>query len=286
MTIWGLAPSSQAANPGDPALGDPQSAPSRETLEGVSVFGDQTEPDPLRPGEVHLWFVDLHVHPGLLTLFFSLLSRDERERAERFRFDTHRRRYVARRGVLRWLLGRYLGLPGSSLAFGYGEAGKPFLAPELQPSALPEEFLTFNLSDSEDAALYAFGHGIELGVDVEHVRNMPDALSIADYSFSPREIEALNALDPEEASLGFFHCWTRKEAYVKATGQGLGAPLADFTVSLGVNVPAAFLCFEKGLDDVAAWSLFHLDPNPDHVGALAVRGHGLRPVAHRWLPPL
>lgn len=249
------------------------------------MFDERTEPPPLRPGEVHLWFVDLHASPGLLSHFFSLLSRDERERAERFRFDAHRRRYVARRGFLRWLLGRYLGRPGDSLLFGYGAAGKPFLAPEQQPSQRPEEHLTFNLSDSEDVALYAFGLGVELGVDVEHLREMPDALSIAGYSFSQREQEALAALPPEQTSLGFFHGWTRKEAYVKATGQGLGAPLGDFTISLGPNVPAAFLGFENGLDEIGAWCLYHLEPDEGHVGALAVRCHGLRPVAWRWRPP-
>lgn len=287
MTTFGVAPSSGAADlEGSPPSALP-TAPPEEPLEGVSVsvFEDRTEPVPLRPGEVHLWFVDLHLPPGLLSPFFALLSRDERERAERFRFDAHRRRYVARRGFLRWMLGRYLGRPGGSLLFGYGAAGKPYLVKEQQPSSLPEEFLSFNLSDSEDVALYAIASGVELGVDVEHLRDMPDALSIADYSFSRREKEALAALPEDQISTGFFHGWTRKEAYVKATGQGLGAPLADFTVSLGPQVPAAFLRFENGLDDVAAWSLYHLEPDPGHVGALAVRRHGLRPVAFRWRPP-
>lgn len=285
MTTLGVAPIPEAADPGDPTS---SVAPGRDPFEGVSVrdFDEQTEPAPLLPGEVHLWFVDLHVPPGLLSHCFSLLSRDERERAERFRFDAHRRRYVARRGVLRWLLGRYLKQPGESLAFGYGGAGKPFLAPEQQACASPQDCLTFNLSDSEDVALYAFGRGVELGVDVEHLREMPDALQIADYSFSPFEREALGALPPELTSLGFFHVWTRKEAYVKATGQGLGAPLTEFTVSLGPEVPAAFLRFENGLDEIDAWSLYHLEPDAGHVGALAVRCHGLRPLAFRWLPPV
>lgn len=284
---FGVAPSAEAADPGDlpPSASEP--APARESFEGVSVcvFDERTEPPPLGEGEVHLWFVDLHASPGLLSLFFSLLSRDERERAERFRFDAHRRRSVARRGSLRWLLGRYLRRPADSLVFGYGAAGKPYLAREQQPSARPEDFISFNLSDSEDVALYAFGRGVELGVDVEHLREMPDALSIAGYSFSQREQQALAALPPEQTSLGFFHGWTRKEAYVKATGQGLGAPLGDFTVSLGPDVPAAFLGFENGLDELDAWSLYHLEPDPGHVGALAVRRHGLRPVAWRWRPP-
>lgn len=285
MTTLGVAPSTEAADPGDPTR---SLTPTRDPFEGVSVcdFDEQTEPPPLVPGEVHLWFVDLHVPPGLLSLFFSLLSRDERERAERFRFDAHRRRYVARRGVLRWLLGRYLKRPGDTLAFGYGAAGKPFLVPEQQESVVPAEYLTFNLSDSEDVALYAFGRGVELGVDVEHLREMPDALQIAEYSFSPFEREALAALPQDLTSLGFFHVWTRKEAYVKATGQGLGAPLTEFTVSLGPDVPAAFLRFENGLDDIGAWSLYHLVPDAGHVGALAVRCHGLRPVAFRWRPPV
>ena len=287
MTTLGVAPSSEAADPEETASRAGASAPDRKSFEGLSVgeFDERTEPEPLRPGEVHLWFVDLHVAPGLLSLYFSLLSRDERERAERFRFDAHRRRSVVRRGFLRWLLARYLGLPGESLSFLYGAAGKPFLAPDLQASTAPEEFLTFNLSDSEDVALYAISRGVELGVDVEHVRDMPDALSIADYSFSRRERQALAELPPALTSVGFFHCWTRKEAYVKATGKGLGAPLADFTVSLGPGVPPSFLDFAGGIDDIAAWSLYHLEPDAGHVGALAVKAHGLKPRAFRWRPP-
>lgn len=292
MTTFGVAPAKEAADPGE----SPPSAPAAGTaaadrLEGaarglsVDVFDDRTEPPPLETAEVHLWFVDLHVPPGSLSHFFSLLSRDERERAERFRFDAHRRRYIARRGVLRWLLSRYLDRPGSTLSFGYGPAGKPFLAADHQPDGDPERHLSFNLSDSEDVALYAIGRGVELGVDVEHLREMPDAQSIASYSFSRREQDALAALPEDLTSLGFFHGWTRKEAYVKATGQGLGAPLADFTVSLGPGLPAAFLGFDNGLDEVAAWALYHLAPDSGHVGALAVRRHGLQPRGFRWRPP-
>ena len=227
---------------------------------------------PLRHREVHLWFVDLHAPPGLLSHFFSLLSRDERERAERFRFDAHRRRYVVRRGFLRWLLGRYLGRPGDSLLFGYGAAGKPFLVREQQPSADPQEYLTFNLSDSEDVALYAFGHGVELGVDVEHLREMPDALSIADYSFSKKEQAALAALPPEQTSLGFFHGWTRKEAYLKAVGTGLAAPLDSFDVTLAPGEAPRMLTLEGDAGRAARWYFEHFRPAENYIGALAIEG--------------
>jgi 4'-phosphopantetheinyl transferase len=254
---------------------------------------------PSRPpaaGEIHLWAVPLDPPPEREAALRLLLAADELARADRFRFDRHRRRFAVGRGRLRELLGGYLGVAPAVLAFGYGEKGKPVLA---GPPAAVGGGLAFNLSNSHELALVAVAAGgeprggagadpgggaapgarpaIELGVDVEHLRPMPDALAIAERYFSPAERRVLAAVPAAQRDEAFFNCWTRKEAYLKAIGDGLSVPLDRFDVTLAPGQPARFLALDGDPGRAARWSLFHLRPAPGYVGALAVPGAG------RWL---
>ena len=178
---------------------------------------ERTLPPPLGQGRVHVWTVALDgpaERPGRLG---ACLSPDETTRARRFHFEVHRRRFTVARGALRHLLGAYLRRSPESLVFRYGHRGKPEL-----PEA-PE--LSFNLSHSEERALLAVSHVAALGVDIERLRPMDDMEAIARRFFSPPEHAALMALAPGERVAGFFRCWTRKEAYLKAVGEGLAIPL-------------------------------------------------------------
>jgi 4'-phosphopantetheinyl transferase len=226
----------------------------------------------LVPRTVHLWYADLDPPPAVVASLRPLLSPDELERAARFRFEKHRRRYVVRRGQLRRLLGSYLGRPAGDLVFDYGERGKPAVAGEGDKP--PHERLEFNLSDSEDLTVYAVAHGAEIGVDVEILRPMPDALSISESFFSAPERETLRAVPEERRAEAFFNCWTRKEAYLKAIGEGLSEPLDSFVVTLAPGDPPRFLDFFKVEGEVAAWSLYHLRPTGNSIAALALRRVG------------
>ena len=179
----------------------------------------------------HVWRAQLDPAPGEVHRLMGMLSKDEHARAERFRFDQDRRRFVVARGVLRSLLALYLGLPPQKVQLTYGASGKP---------CLPRGVLRFNL-DAGELGLYAFTSSREVGIDVEHVRQLDDMDQIARRFFSVNEVASLEAL-PESArpSTAFFNCWTRKEAYVKARGEGLALPLDGFDVSLApVNRAAA-----------------------------------------------
>ena len=157
----------------------------------------------------------------------ALLSSAERQRASRFAFALDRRRFTVARAWLRRLLSARLGIRPESIELVYGAHGKPALARRCAASDL-----RFNVSHADDVAVYAFSSGREIGIDIESIRVIGDAEDIAARFFSRRENEAYRALDPGDRSLGFYNCWTRKEAFVKALGDGLDYPLDRFDVSL------------------------------------------------------
>ncbi len=199
----------------------------------------------------------------------SLLDDEEQARVDRYRFDYLQRRGTVRRGRLRQLVAAYAGLDPTAVRFAYGEKGKPVLANGCQEPGVSA--LQFNLTDSQDLAVYAFTRGLELGVDAEMLRPMPDADNIAKSFFAATERDALRRVSAEEKANAFFHCWTRKEAYIKAIGEGLSEPLDRFSVTLYPALPCHFQEIGGSRDEAAAWTLTHFVPAPESVGALAYR---------------
>lgn len=228
-------------------------------------------PEPLvLPGEeVHLWRVDLAAVADGESRWLTILSPDEQTRAARFRFARDRRRFAATRAVLRMVLGAYLGSEPGKIIFAYAEKGKPSL--RSQNSA---ESIEFNVSHSGDVALLAFARGRPLGVDVEQVRDNLDPLAIARRYFSAQEQSQLAALAPEERYAGFFRCWTRKEAYIKARGDGLSLPLDSFDVSLAARDQNALLGCRTDDTDITMWPLRDIEVATGYTSALCVQGRG------------
>jgi 4'-phosphopantetheinyl transferase len=198
-----------------------------------------------------------------LSALAGLLSTAERQRASRFVFDRDRQRFIVSRARLRQLLAARLGVPPESVEFTYGAHGKPAIA--LGPA---DPDLRFNVSHCHDLAVYAFSYGLDVGVDVEAVRALPDADRIAARFFSPREKDAYRALDSRDTPLGFFNCWTRKEAFIKALGDGLRHPLDSFDVSLAPDEPAAILRVGVTPGDECGWRMESFAPAPGFVAAV------------------
>jgi 4'-phosphopantetheinyl transferase len=221
----------------------------------------------LAADEIHLWCAPLDVPEAVQHELAQTLAAEERQRAEQFRFPHHRRRFIVARGTLRFLLGRYLQVPPAQVQFAYGGHGKP---------ALVGTPLHFNLSHSHELALYAVLRGQEVGIDVESLRTISDALQISQRFFSPREYAVLSSLAPEHRDQGFLNCWTRKEAFIKALGEGLSHPLDRFNVALVPGEPAQLLSINGEAQPAADWLLQELAPAPGYVGALAVRGRDWR----------
>ncbi len=206
--------------------------------------------------EVHIWRIDL-AKPGNS----ELLSADERDRANRFRFATHRDRYISGRSSLRTILARFVETAPGQLIFEYTQFGKPFLA---------DSRVRFNLSHSEDLAVLAVTFDREIGVNVERIRQQKDILDVAERYFATPEREALRSLPVSDRAAGFYRCWTRKEAYIKARGDGLSLDLNSFVVSLLPQEPAALLAANDGPEEVSRWRMFTLDLHPQYAAALAV----------------
>jgi 4'-phosphopantetheinyl transferase len=215
------------------------------------------------PREVQISGIWLTASDPTLAYYRSILSLDERQRADRFSLASLKRSYTLSRGGLRILLANYLGCPPNQIELIYGSKGKPTLRDSSR--------LRFNTSHSGQMALYAFTLDCELGVDVERLRKMDDAETIAMRFFSDAEASELVSLNPGDRSLAFFRCWTRKEAYIKAIGDGLAIPLDGFQVTLLPGTPARFVQIAGDVGAASDWTLHHLELFPDYIGALAYR---------------
>jgi 4'-phosphopantetheinyl transferase len=216
------------------------------------------------PDDVHVWLVPLRCAAGMVERCAGLLSADERARAERFYFERDRRRSVRARAALRAVLGGYLAVDPRDLAFSYGGHGKPALGGRLAGT------LTFNVSHSEEIALIAVGAHGDIGVDIEAVRRLDDRDDLAFRMFSAEESSTLAALHEEHRDVAFFTCWTRKEAYVKAVGDGLALPLDCFTVTfLRGEAPRLTVHDEEGSPN---WVVHPLPPVDGYAAALVTDG--------------
>jgi 4'-phosphopantetheinyl transferase len=232
------------------------------------------------PDEVHVWRVRLDRDEAALGELTALLAEDELQRASRFHFRKDHDHFVAARGALRDILGRYPGLAPRLLRFAYGERGKPSLSPEMGG-----RLLRFNLAHSHGVALCAVTLGRAVGVDLELVQEEFAGMEIAERFFSPREVAALRALALGERATAFFDCWTRKEAYIKARGEGLSHPLHSFAVSLAPGEPAALLCTDDDPPEAARWLLLALTPGGPYRAALAVEGFPPSTRCWNWPGP-
>ncbi len=226
-------------------------------------------------GDVHLWWTRLSAGVTVReSLVAQVLSRDERERAVRFHFARDRYRFVLGRGMLRQVLALYVDVRPEEITFRYLSHGKP----RLEDSGLE---LEFNVAHSDELALCAVSRE-PVGVDVEHLVPLDKMDQLATMAFSRTEQQALFALEPDRRLLGFFNCWTRKEAYAKARGDGLAMPFDAFDVSLKPGEPARLLANRLDPNEVACWSLATISPADGYVGAIATRGQGPRMCLRQW----
>jgi 4'-phosphopantetheinyl transferase len=196
----------------------------------------------------------------------AILTEAERQRAARFAFDRDRQRFIVARARLRELLAVRLGVRPRSVELACGARGKPALSRRFADAEL-----RFNVSHSEDLAAYAFLRGREIGIDVERVRAIAGTDDIAVHFFSRRENEAYRALDPHDRLIGFFNCWTRKEAFVKALGDGVHHPLDRFDVTLAPGAPARILRVGLIPGDACDWALRSFVPEPGFIGAVVTQ---------------
>lgn len=223
-----------------------------------------------------MWAVDLRVDDAVLEAVAAPLSPDERERANRFVFDRDRRRFIVARAALRGVLGAYLDATPSSLTFEYGAHGKPALG------GTHAGAIAFNVSHSGEMALIAVASSGEIGVDVEAERTMSDLEDIAQRFFAPSEVSRLCALPASRRHDAFFRCWTRKEAYLKALGDGLARPLDGFEVTFDDASSSAL----RVLDDAGEserWAVTPLPAPAGYAAALVTPSPAPRVTCLSWI---
>lgn len=222
---------------------------------------------PLSVDSGHLWCFSLACPAQRLQHLAGLLSDEERRRAKRFVFIRDRRRFVAARGLLRVILARYLACKPEDLVFRYDAYGRP----ELEQESGPGE-LRFNVSHAFERAVFVVSSNRQIGVDVEHVRPIPEVEAIMRSAFSAGEQARWRALPEEQKQKAFFRGWTRKEAYLKAVGVGLSHPLNRVEVTFALDEPARLLRVDGDSRQATKWSLADLPLPGDYIGALAVEG--------------
>lgn len=220
----------------------------------------------LGPRQVHLWRV--HLDAPAEQAEWLALSLSAAERARSASCERDKVRLAVGRGALRHVLAGYLAAEPRELVFAYGHRGKPALA---GPWASQ---LYFNVSHSSGIAMYAVSSTRPLGIDVEYQRHVPDMLRIAERNFSASEAAALRAAPPDRACEAFFRCWTRKEAYVKALGDGLAMPLDSFEVSVADHEPAALRSIAGSPAAAENWEIRDLAPAPGYAAAVAFERGG------------
>ncbi len=216
----------------------------------------------LKPGDIHVWVINL-ADPGEGRLAWDqLLSAEETARSMHYKFDKDRLRFIARRGILRQLLARYTGMDPAGINYRTNPYGK---------LSLPSHPLSFNLSFSLNRVAFGFTLEKDVGVDIEQVRPLPDLFHLVESWFSLEEQVGLSALDPALQVEAFFHTWTQKEAFLKVHGEGMSLPLKDFSVSIDPNKPGRLLSIRGSSEETFHWKIDSHTPEAGWRMAVCVR---------------
>src|SRR5262245_12475735 len=233
--------------------------------------------DELGADEAHVWTASLDQPANVVAKLAPLLSRDEYQRAMRYYRPVDRDRFIVGRGVLRKIISAYLALPAGQLRFTYNEYGKPAVSDDQNDRAL-----NFNLSHSGELALYAVTRERVVGIDIEYIRKNFATLEIAEHFFSMDELAALKSLPVDLRTTGFFTCWSRKEAFIKAKGMGVSYPLGRFTVSLAPDEPPALLKVDDDEREAGQWKMYELRPGAGYVATMLVTEPQISLKYYHW----
>ncbi|ABG53648.1 MAG: 4'-phosphopantetheinyl transferase superfamily protein [Trichodesmium sp. St16_bin4-tuft] len=215
----------------------------------------------LSENNVHIWSTNLKLSSDKIEELSTILSPDEKNRANKFYFEKDKNRFIIARGTLRTILSRYLNIEPKKLQFTYSDRGKPYLK---------NTSILFNLSHSQDLALYGITKINLIGIDLEYIRPMNDAVNLAKRFFSLQEYKLISQLPPQKQQETFFKIWTCKEAYLKATGDGLAGHLEKVEICLTPEKPVEFFSINGDIEAASHWYLYQFIPQPNYIAAVVV----------------
>jgi 4'-phosphopantetheinyl transferase len=257
----------------------PSDGPVRSTQHPHDKFLIQWPDGPqtprLLPGQVHVWAADVSEFAGRLAELGQMLSGEENIRSDKFKFADDRDQFRIRRALLRLILSRYVAKTPSGIAYRHGEFGKP----ELDMDGRPPE-LFFNTSHSSRIAACAITSACPIGIDVERIAEIPEIKTIADRFFRPRETETLMSLPADSRLLAFYNCWTRKEAVLKTTGEGIARNLENIEVTLAPDDAPRVAAFSGDKHAGQPWHLQPFSPAPEYIGCVAYRNSAM--ALNQW----
>ena len=220
----------------------------------------------LGESDVDLWKVSLDMPRNQIDELYYTLSGVEQRKADYFRFAEQRSSYIISYGILRKVLGAYLKMNPVELNFNYGKNGKPVLA-----GVPSDEMIHFNMSSSRNLTVIAISRYYEIGIDIEYIGDIPEIDRTANQFFSKAEADVFHALPVYEKTKAFYNCWTRKQAFLKAIGNGSLYPLKTFDVTLAPHEPAQLLRVKGKPQEASRWSIQAIMPETNYTGAIAVR---------------
>jgi 4'-phosphopantetheinyl transferase len=244
---------------------------------GSKIGMTDVEVTPLSEDEVHVWLASLDRQQSELKFFESILAEEEMDRANRFYFHSDRERFVTGRGMLRVILNSYLGVPPGEILFSYGSRGKPALQPQVGQPAIQ-----FNLAHSHGTAIYGMTQNRCVGVDIESIQPDFPVEDVAINFFSVAELATFQALPNALRTEAFFKCWTRKEAFIKALGDGLSCPLKGFDVSLAPGEPARLLRVGWAPEETSRWYMEDICGLPGFSAAIVLSGPQCQMHVSHW----
>ena len=221
----------------------------------------------LANAKVHIWHASLEQPEEVIQRLEAVLSAEERQRAEEFRYQEHRQSFIVSRGILRNLLSRYTNIEPKYIQFKYTLTGKPFLA-----NGAETQDLTFNLSHAGYLVLYAFAWGRQVGIDVECIRPVEEMDQIAMHILSANEYKKFRRVRPEARLRAFYNCLTRKEAFLKARGDGIYFSPQDVEISFETSLPAALLRISGSIEEAKRWSMHDIKTWDGYAAAVVVEG--------------
>jgi len=220
---------------------------------------------------IDVWRTRLNLPKNEIAKYHALLSTDEVKRANRYKVKHKRCEYIVTRGLLRTILGQTLGRDSKSFVFEYAKHDKPFLP--IETSGTP---VSFNVSHSHNQALIAVTLDRTIGIDIEYIRHDVEFKKLAKRFFSDQEYQQLDAYDETKLSAAFFACWTRKEAFVKALGDGIAFGLSEFSVSVDPEDDEIPLSTHLDQAQASKWILMNIKTDEDYIAALAVDKYNLK----------